>query len=178
MNKFLKKNYKKILIVCLILLLFSSKMYENFTTAQALDAVISTQNKVNGIVHHVSDQWVDIKKKLSLKNELYVDKKTELKADVHIGGNLFGKKDIKGPKINISANGTVYANRLNLGGKEIGADQLAMLLDGFYFKAIGGSAHHQNSWIHNHGDGRIGPTGCGGHHNKDCATLYRMSRHT
>ena len=62
MNKILKKNYKKIIVVCLIMLLLSNKMYENFTTTQALDAVKSIEKKVNDVYYSIDKNWVRTKK--------------------------------------------------------------------------------------------------------------------
>lgn len=189
MNKFLKKNYKKILIVCLILLLLSNNMYENFTTTQALDAVKSTEKKVNDIVSKVDGTHVRFNK------NVYLDKGLAMGSLKMAPGNWldYGIEVPAGKKLGIHApgNGTMelhvdnkvqtqklQADELCLGNKCINSNHLSMLLDGFYFKAIGGSAHHKDSWIHNHGDRRIGPTNCGGKNNKDCATRYRMAHHT
>jgi hypothetical protein len=65
-KKFLKKNYKKIIVVCLIMLLFSNKMYENFSTTQALDAVKSTETKVNNMATKVGADYVDLKSGIRL----------------------------------------------------------------------------------------------------------------
>ena len=66
LKKILKKNYKKIIVVCLIMLLFSNKMYENFTTAQALDAVKLTEAKVNNMAVNVGDDFIDLKSGIKL----------------------------------------------------------------------------------------------------------------
>ena len=66
LKKFFKKNYKKIIVVCLIMLLFSNKMYENFTTAQALDAVKLTEAKVNNMAVNVGDDFIDLKSGIKL----------------------------------------------------------------------------------------------------------------
>jgi len=68
-RKFLKKNYKKIIVVCLIMLLLSNKMYEKFTTAQALDAVKSTETKVNNMVLNAGANHIDLKSKIRLSGK-------------------------------------------------------------------------------------------------------------
>jgi len=68
-RKFLKKNYKKIIVISLIMLLLSNKMYENFTTAQALDAVKSTETKVNNMVINAGANHVDLKSKIRLSGK-------------------------------------------------------------------------------------------------------------
>jgi len=65
-KKILKKNYKKIIVVCLIMLILSNKMYEKFTTAQALDAVKSTETKVNNIATKVGADFIDLKSGIKL----------------------------------------------------------------------------------------------------------------
>jgi hypothetical protein len=65
-KKFLKKNYKKIIVVCLILLLFSNKMYENFSTTDALNAVASTEIKVNNMATKVGADYTDFKSGIRL----------------------------------------------------------------------------------------------------------------
>ena len=59
-----KKNYKKIIIVCLIMLILSYKISENFTTAQALDAVKSTEKKVNDMFHSVDGKYLKTNKEI------------------------------------------------------------------------------------------------------------------
>jgi len=69
-KNFLKKNYKKIIVVCLIMLLLSNKMYEKFSTTQALDAVKSTEKKVNEMVSKVDRSHVRFPKKVVLDKGL------------------------------------------------------------------------------------------------------------
>jgi len=68
-KKFLKKNYKKIIVVCLIMLLLSNKMYEKFSTTQALDAVKSTEAKVNNMAIKADANYLDLKSKIRLSNK-------------------------------------------------------------------------------------------------------------
>jgi hypothetical protein len=100
-KKILKKNYKKIIVVCLIMLLFSNKMYENFTTAQALDAVKSTETKVNNMILNAGANHIDLKSKIRLSGKWsgYPDKvkdQAEISNDrgtykkLMIVGNKFG----------------------------------------------------------------------------------------
>ena len=94
LKKILKKNYKKIIVVCLIMLLFSNKMYENFTTAQALDAVKSTETKVNNIFSKVDEDNVSLSKVLSMN-----DKAIRLRGSGDGNHTIFFNKDIEGPEI-------------------------------------------------------------------------------
>jgi hypothetical protein len=68
-KKFFKKNYKKIIVISLIILLLSNKMYENFSTTQALDAVKSTEKKVNNMVAYAGPGRMDLKSGISLTNK-------------------------------------------------------------------------------------------------------------
>jgi hypothetical protein len=78
-KKFFKKNYKKIIVVCLIILLFSNKMYEDFTTTDALNAVASTEKKVNDMALNVGPNNIDFKSKIRLSGKWsgYPDKKND-----------------------------------------------------------------------------------------------------
>jgi hypothetical protein len=163
MVKFLKKNYKKIIIICLIFLILSKKVSENFTTTQALDAVKSTEKKVNDVYYSIDKDWVRTKK------GIYSTK--EIKSD----GN------IRGPKINIGNNGTIYADRLNLnhniekvgsinssgdvkgkrlciGGTCIDENHLKVLTGGKYFSIVSGRSgkrlkdDNENGKFDNHND--------------------------
>jgi len=67
--KNIKKNYKKIIIVCLIIFIFSYKISENFTTTQALDAVKSTEAKVNNMAIKADKNYLDLKSKIRLSNK-------------------------------------------------------------------------------------------------------------
>ena len=98
LKKFLKKNYKKIIVVCLIMLLLSNKMYENFTTTQALDAVKSTEKKVNDIYYSIDANWVKSKKSIYSQNELKAE-----------GQIISGKGDIIAASGNVNAAGSVNA---------------------------------------------------------------------
>ena len=68
-EKILKKNYKKIIVVCLVMLLLSNKMYEKFTTTQALDAVKSTEKKVNNMIINAGANHIDLKSKIRLSGK-------------------------------------------------------------------------------------------------------------
>ena len=83
-KKILKKNYKKIIVVCLIMLLFSNKMYEKFTTTQALDAVKSTEAKVNNMIINAGANHIDLKSKIRLSGKWtgYPDGKEKDKAEI------------------------------------------------------------------------------------------------
>ena len=68
-ENYLKKNYKFVIIICLFLSLVMNKQ-ENFTTAQALDAVKSTEKKVNDMVSKVDGSHVRFPKKVVLDKGL------------------------------------------------------------------------------------------------------------
>jgi len=68
-EKIIKKNYKKIIVVCLVMLLLSNKMYEKFTTVQALDAVKSTETKVNNMILNAGPNHIDLKSKIRLSGK-------------------------------------------------------------------------------------------------------------
>ena len=57
------------------MLLLSNKMYENFTTTQALDAVKATENKVNDIFSKIDTKKVTMNKHLHLDNILSLGQK-------------------------------------------------------------------------------------------------------
>ena len=99
-EKFLKKNYKKIIIVCLIIYILSNKMYENFSISSALDSVKAVETKVNDMFYEITKDRMKTKK------------------------SIYSAGEIKGPKITISNNGTIYADRLNLklGIEKVGGD--------------------------------------------------------
>jgi len=64
----MKKNYKKIIIVCLIMMiLLSKKMYENFDL-DSLNVVKAMETKFNNVFTNISGDSVTIDKKLKLKN--------------------------------------------------------------------------------------------------------------
>ena len=99
-KKIFKKNYKKIIIVCLIMLILSNKMYENFTTTQALDAMKSTEKKVNDVYSKVDKDRVTIKKQLHMDNNLSLEaKQIRLKNAGDANHVIFYNKDIDGPEI-------------------------------------------------------------------------------
>jgi len=93
-KKFLKKNYKKIIVVCLIMLLLSNKMYEKFSTTQALAAVKSTEEKVNNIFSKVNKDTVSLNKILAMNN-----KEIRLRSDNDGNHGIYYNKDIDGPEI-------------------------------------------------------------------------------
>ena len=108
--KNLKKNYKKIIVVCLIMLLLSNKMYENFTTTQALDAVKSTEKKVNGMFYAVDQNWNKANKGIYSQKSIEAEGKVvSRKGDVIAGRNVTAI-------VNVNAKKDVNANRLCLGG--------------------------------------------------------------
>ena len=71
--KILKGNYKLILIISLFFVIFYNKIsYENFTIAQALDAVAATETKVNSVFNKITGSQVDLNKKLVISKDLDV----------------------------------------------------------------------------------------------------------
>ena len=66
---FLIKNIKLIIVISLIILLLSNKVSENFTNAQALDAVKATEKKVNDMVVNAGPGRMDLKSGISLTNK-------------------------------------------------------------------------------------------------------------
>jgi hypothetical protein len=95
---FLKKNFKKIIIICLIFLILSKKVSENFTTTQALDAVKSTEKKVNDVYYSIDANWVKSKKSIYSQNGLKAE-----------GQIISGKGDIIAASGNVNAAGNVNA---------------------------------------------------------------------
>jgi hypothetical protein len=68
MKKFLKKNYKKIIIVSLIMMiLLSKKMYENFDL-NSLNVVKAMEAKFNNVFIKLEEDEVTIDKNLHVKN--------------------------------------------------------------------------------------------------------------
>jgi hypothetical protein len=182
MNKFLKKNYKKIIVICLIILLFSNKMYENFSTSDALNAVASTEKKVNDMFYTVDRNWTK-----STKGHY---SKKSIEADSHVvsrKGNVSAKVDvIAGRNMtatgNVNADGNVKGKKLCINDTCLTENHLKLLTDGFYFKQVGGKGdvHRKNQWNHTYNDNRVAPTGntsaspwCGNNGEK-CASKYRM----
>jgi hypothetical protein len=69
-ENYLKKNYKFVIIICLFLFLVLGNNKEDFTTTQALDAVKSTEKKVNEMVSKVDGSHVRFPKKVVLDKGL------------------------------------------------------------------------------------------------------------
>ena len=185
-EKYLKKNYKFVIIICLFLFLVSSSNKENFTTIQALDAVKSTEQKVNDMVSQVDANKVTMEKQLHLDNHLSLQEK-QIRVKNAADGNhvIFYNKDIDGVEmkgwkgislataeggakrvvdiqkndVNISANLKVQGS-LCIGNTCINEDHLKMITDGYKIKITdNGSSSTQglNQYIHNHGGTRLGP---------------------
>ena len=99
-RKIIKKNYKKIIIVCLIMLILSYKISENFSTTQALDAVKSTEKKVNGMFGKIDSKKATMTKQLHMDNILSLNSKPiRLKNESDNNHVIFYNKDIDGPEI-------------------------------------------------------------------------------
>jgi len=84
-ENYLKKNYKFIIIICLFLFLIMDDK-ENFSTTDALNAVKSTEQKVNGIVSKVDGTHVKFSKQVHLDKGL------------KSGSMIFGPKSASGWK--------------------------------------------------------------------------------
>jgi len=171
LQKFLKKNYKKIIIVCLIMLLLSNKMYENFTTTQALDAVKLTEKKVNGMFYEVDGNWNKSSKGIYGKKTIeaegnIISRKGNISATV---GNVGAKVDITAGRNmtatgNVTAKGNVYGKNLCIGKTCLNENHLKMIAHGFKLRVEDGgkedgpnSTKNKNQYIHNHGGTRLGP---------------------
>ena len=146
MEKFLKTNLKKIIVICLVVLLISNKVHENFTTVQALDAVKTTEAKVNDIFSHVSNSQVKIDKVLKLNQHMRItnpdarlffnddnDNKLFYNAD-NEGPELKGKKLIKlvAPD-GVWSTGPLKAESLCIGNTCIDENHLKLLKGQKYF---------------------------------------------
>jgi len=157
-KKFLKKNYKKIIIICLIILLFSNKMYENFSTTDALNAVASTEKKVNDIFYSIDKDWARSKKGLYSTYEVRGKTVRSMedvisKRNITATGNVNAKKDV-------NADGNVKGKNLCIGKTCLNEDHLKMITDGFKLKITdngSSSTKGKNQYIHNHGGTRLGP---------------------
>ena len=88
-KKYLIKNYKKIIVVYLVMLLLSNKMYEKFTTVQALDSVKSTEKKVNDMFYKVDKDWI------STNKNIYSSKEIKSNVAVKVGNITLAKKGNK-----------------------------------------------------------------------------------
>ena len=64
--KLFKNNYKIIIIIILSILLITSKNIENFSTTEALDAVKTTEKKVNDMATIVAADYIDLKSGIRL----------------------------------------------------------------------------------------------------------------
>jgi len=125
LNKFFKKNYKKIIVVCLIMLLFSNKMYENFTSTQALDAVKSTEKKVNDIFYKVDKDWVRTHKNIYSEKEIKA-KTIRSTQDVIATRNMTATGNVNAKK-DVNAANKVNAKNFCIDGVCINKTHLEML---------------------------------------------------
>jgi hypothetical protein len=130
MNKFLKKNIKKIIVICLIMLLLSNKMYENFTTVQALDAVKATEKKVNEMVSKVDGSHVRFPKKVVLDKGLamgslkmapgnWLDYGIEVPAGKKVGIHAPGNGTMELHVDNTIKTSHIYTDKLTVNGLKI-----------------------------------------------------------
>jgi len=83
-ENYLKKNYKFVIIICLFLFLVLGNNKEDFTTTQALDAVKSTETKVNNMVINAGADHIDLKSKIRLSGKWssYPDGADKHKAEI------------------------------------------------------------------------------------------------
>lgn len=167
MEKFLKTNLKKIIVICLVVLLISNKVHENFTTVQALDAVKTTEAKVNDIFSHVNNNEVKINKVLKLnKNMRITNPDARLYFNDDNDNRLFYNADNEGPELKgkkliklaapdgVWSTGPLKARELCIGDTCINENHLKLLTNGLRLKIINGSYQH---FIHNHSGNRLGP---------------------
>ncbi|SVA26109.1 uncharacterized protein METZ01_LOCUS78963 [marine metagenome] len=106
LKNFLKKNYKKIIVACLIFCLVSNKAYEKFTVSEALDGMKATEKKVNDAFSKVDkdnvsfDKNVSMNKHLDMKNNIALNKNQIRLASVSDANHvIFYNKDVDGPEI-------------------------------------------------------------------------------
>jgi hypothetical protein len=162
MKKILKKNYKKIIVVCLIMLLLSNKMYENFTPTEALDAVKATEKKVNDIFYNIDKDWSRSNKGIYSKKEIKAKtiRSTEdiiAARNMTASGNVNAKKDVNASG-KISALGDVKGKRLCIGATCIDEKNLQVLTGKKYFSIQSGRSNkrlqddNENARFDNHND--------------------------
>jgi len=169
LNKFFKKNYKKIIVVCLIMLLFSNKMYENFTPIQALDGVKATEKKVNDMFYKVDKDWVRTNKNIYSSKEIKAKtiRSTEdviATRNMTATGNVNAKKDVNASG-KVNAGGDVKGKRLCIGRTCLSENHLKMITQGFKLKLIAGKWARNDDktsgpgFIHSHSNHRLGEHG-------------------
>jgi predicted acyltransferase (DUF342 family) len=166
-KKFLKKNYKKIIVVCLIMLLFSNKMYENFSTTDALDAVVATEKKVNDIFFSIDNDWARSKKGLYSQKEIKAKtiRSTEdvtAARNMTATGNVNAKKDVNAAfNVNVAgkvnAVGDIKGKRFCIGKTCIDEKHLQVLTGDKWFSIAGGRDHHtsNNRLVHSSANARF-----------------------
>jgi hypothetical protein len=155
------------------MLLFSNKMYENFTTAQALDAVKSTETKVNNMAVNVGDDFIDLKSGIKLSkgwkngatattseisNDLVGSKKLMIVGNKSDGGvrkvGIWDHLDVHGSQIvtgSLSVGGDIKGGRLCIGNTCIGEDNLKLLKklpSNFKYKSSTTAAYRPNAHFH------------------------------
>jgi hypothetical protein len=148
-KKFLKKNYKIIIVISLIILLLSNKVHENFSTTQALDAVKATEKKVNDIALNVGANHIDLKSKIKLsgkwmnsagpKNSEISNDTTTFKTLMIVGNSsaagvrkvgIWDHLDVNGNQNvtgNLAVNGDVKGKKFCIGGTCIDENHLKVL---------------------------------------------------
>ena len=106
LKNFLKKNYKKIIVACLIFCLVSNKAYEKFTVSEALDGMKATEKKVNDAFSKVDKDNVSFDKNVSMNKQLHMGNnvalnKNQIRLTSASDGNhvIFYNKDVDGPEI-------------------------------------------------------------------------------
>lgn len=150
LKNFLKKNYKKIIVACLIFCLVSNKAYEKFTVTEALDGMKATEKKVNDMVINAAANHIDLKSKIRLSGKWssYPDKakdqaeiandKGEYKTLMIVGNkssgtrkvgiwdhlDVHGNQDVTG---SVTAKGNVNAKKFCIGKTCIDENHLQML---------------------------------------------------
>jgi hypothetical protein len=132
MKKFLKNNYKKIIIVCLIMILLSKKIYENFDLGDTLNSVKAMETKFNNVFTKLGDQEVTINKKLKVKEldtgginatgDMVSTGKIDSVGKIESQGNIVSK-------VNMHANRIYIKEKLCIGGTCMYEDHLKKLKD-------------------------------------------------
>jgi hypothetical protein len=187
-EKFLKKNYKKIIIVCLIMLLLSNKMYENFSNTDALNAVVSTEKKVNDIFYNVDNDWARSKKGLYSQKEIK-SKTIRSTEDVVAGRNMTAEVNVNAragdvnAKKNVNANGNVNADgnvkgkKLCIGKTCIDEKHLQVLTGAKWFSIAGGRDGHtsNNRLTHSSSQAKFST---GGDNHMSAMKIHAIRSHT
>jgi hypothetical protein len=153
LKKFLKKNYKKIIVACLIFCLVSNKAYEKFTVSEALDGMKLTEKKVNDMYYSVDKDWNKSKKSIYSQKEIKAEGNVSANVDVIAKRNVSASGNVNAKK-DVNASGNVNAKKFCIGKTCIDESHLQMLTDGFKLKMTANIGSKKkdgvNQYIHYH----------------------------